>query len=435
MKSHNAILGAFLVAWTIGTAAALTATVLTINTYPEKQTGEVLGVAVPHRPIATQPVQTPTLNVVIDTSDHINQPEIVIAGTDVSLAKFSFVAVNSAWQVKKFRLLVSSPSLIQEIRIMNERTRLQEGPTLKPNPAGVVMFSGLLTIPANQIGLYSVRATLKPIPTGTLSGHIVSVTMKNDIGTFEAVGGPQGKTTITDIKKDKIGPQKVYRKTKPTLASLPIPLTTLANGTPLLYRLSITADKKGPVSWKHLELEVKTLDTGGAALRLDTPSNSASIKETDTASYIPGSSSITTADNKPCVGTARCIFRATFAKERIIPAGATKSYDVYIGVKGADSPAESVSAALLPDTELVTGELEQTKQTPSRLSIDDLLGTNPLKEYRFIWSDGSEGKKHNDIADPTLSDDRLPGDAKAANDWMNGRLVRTLPGATRTLAR
>ncbi len=191
----------------------------------------------------------------------------------------------------------------------------------------------------------------------------------------------------------------------------------------VLKAFTISADAAQQLSVKAIGFEHQ-MNSLTSAMTISAPS----IREVGIGTDISAS---TTSAVLNCTGSATCSYVLTFTNEQTIAAGASKTYQLWATVAGANESGESISTKLTGDTAQVTGEIDSAASgLNANHGIDDLDGSAADGAYNFIWSDNSL-IPHSDTTATNASTD----DASASNDWTNGLYVKVLPSDARTLTR
>ncbi len=109
-------------------------------------------------------------------------------------------------------------------------------------------------IPSSVTKTLNIKAKLAGIATENSSGSISGDAPKLCIAKISGIGAISGQRI--DAAVDTSGNEMILRKSKPTLVAASLSSTVLGTGEKVIYRWTITADPKGPVSWNATMFEV-----------------------------------------------------------------------------------------------------------------------------------------------------------------------------------
>jgi hypothetical protein len=373
-------------------------------------------------------------------NDTESEAGLVIGGTNAVLAKYRFTAQNEDLKLSKVRIRVTDAATTTGTVAAVNSLSLYDGSNLvagpvSPNSSGNADFSAFsFVVLKSSSKTLTVKGSLNEVgPSGATSGVNVGVTLcsgnnegcPSDDGTFEVRGTSAGSSTLdtSGNSGNIVGNTKIIRKTKPTVSDVAVPTSTLSNGSVVLKAFTISADAAQQLSVKAIGFEHQ-MNSLTSAMTISAPS----IREVGIGTDISAS---TTSAVLNCTGSATCSYVLTFTNEQTIAAGASKTYQLWATVAGANESGESISTKLTGDTAQVTGEIDSAASgLNANHGIDDLDGSAADGAYNFIWSDNSL-IPHSDTTATNASTD----DASASNDWTNGRHVKILPSDTRTLTR
>ncbi len=360
-----------------------------------------------------------TMTYALAPDDTASAAGIVIAGgVGVVLGKIYLTAADEDLKQTKMRISLATPANYTNLVAMS----LFDGSTLVAGPvpvdsSGNADFSDVdFTVPSGSTKTLTVRADLNTISAGgAVSGADFTIVLdlsSSAPGTFEYVGLTSGKVTVSDGQDDVIGRQKVLRKTKPTVSLVPLSTPSIIQDRPqVIARFVVAADSAGDLRLKTFTVESQLNNIGSPAIAI----SDFVVREIGTASDIP----LIQADAQGAcsvagVSTGTCRVRLTLFQESRVPAGTSKTYELWATISGVENVGESVSSRLLeedfpyePRFFTMTGPLEVAG---TRL-LDRTLGSQYAP--RFVWSDGS-AVPHNDADDGSA-------------DWTTGRYVSGLP--------
>lgn len=366
---------------------------------------------------------TGTMSYTLAPDDTESEAGLVVAGNTVVLGKIRLTASNEELKQTKMRVSLVNAGSTDSVLSMS----LYDGATLVAGPVPLsganADFSGFnFVVPKDGSKTLTVKGVLNTIANGADSGddlQIMTDLSSPTSGTFEYRGTSSSTVVTTIASTDVTGRNKILRKTKPTISLASLPTTTLTNGTPVVSRITITADAAEQVSVKSIMWNLAR----GAALGIATPV----VREVG-GSSIAGTAALDEAGDDDCdvAESDACTVRFTFTSEQVIAAGTSKTYELAVTTTGVGSN-DSITSTIAADTALVTGELDDTDGDAGD-SIDDLDGTNAATAgYSIHWSDNS-AIPHNDVSGTTADGE----DAAASNDWTNGLYVKVLPTDAQT---
>jgi hypothetical protein len=392
-----------------------------------------------------------TMTYALAPDDVESEAGLVLGGTTAVLAKYRFTAQTEDLKLAKVRFRVTDSGTTSATVAAVNSLSLYDGSALvagpvSPSSEGFADFSAFsFVVPKDSSKTLTVKGALNQVsPSGVASGLNVQVTLcsgsnieycrptgstvNDPDGTYEVRGTSAGSSTLDTVGNsgNLDGREKRLRKTKPTVSDTSVPTSTLSNGSMVLKGFTIAADAAQQVSVKAIGFEHNLNNVSGTALSITSPT----IREVGIGTDISAS---TTDAVLNCTGSATCSYVITFSTEQTIAAGASKSYQLWATVAGADASGESISTKLLGDTAQVTGEIDSSNAVSGDVphGIDDHDGTAADGAYRFIWSDNSV-IPHNDSTDTGNGDNSA---VSASNDWTNGRHVKILPTNAQTLTR
>ncbi|MEK7545643.1 MAG: hypothetical protein AAB554_01030 [Patescibacteria group bacterium] len=367
---------------------------------------------------------TGTMSYIIAPDDTESEAGLVVAGNTVVLGKIRLTALNEELKQTKLRVgLVTSANSNNVISMsLYDGAALVAGPV--PLTGGNADFSGFnFVVPKDGSKTLTVKGVLNTISGGATTGTdlaLIADTTSAAAGTFEYRGTSSSTVVTTQATgADVTMRTKILRKTKPTVSLASLPSSTLTNGTPVVSRITLTADSAEQVSVKSIMWNLAR----GAALGIATPV----VREVG-GSSISGTADLDEAGDDDCdvLESDACTVRFTFASEQVIAAGTSKTYELAVTTTGVGSN-DSITSTIAADSALVTGELDDVDGLAGD-SIDDLDGTNTATAgFSIHWSDNS-AIPHNDVAG-TIAEGE---DAAASNDWTNGLYVKVLPTDAQT---
>ena len=343
---------------------------------------------------------------------------LVVAGNEVTLAKFRFTAQYEDLELKKIKIgVVSSTSAVSDSSTADEVEviRLYDGTTLlaeQPldSATGLATFTGLsgFVVPKDSSKILTVKAQLNTISEGADSGTSLYAFLSTS--GFEMLG----QNTITSFStstgcvgnKGCYGNRKVVYKTVPTIEVADAEETLLSTGEEPLMKFTVTADEAEQVSIKRITLQISA---NNATVSLDTLGDIA-IKDLTNGTwyrYSDGTLTHTTTSDIGNGESATTTITFTDAGGINIAAGSSVTFQVYINVAAIGSGSASVQGKLV----LHSSE-ENAPATP------DTYANLASENNYFIWSDNSA----------------VPH-SESSSDWLNGYKVEGLPSSAKTISK
>ncbi len=362
-----------------------------------------------------------------DDSD--SEAGIIVAGREQTLAKFRFTAANEAVTVNKLQLLVvptssataTSSASADEVPVV----KLYDGSNQIGNTSGYTVQasgdnSGVVVIENLGWGIgkdasktLTVKGVLNSTSGGADSGASVYVSVMSS--GFEAQGATAKDTTITAATAN----QKVVYKTKPTI-SVAAGDTTLTTGLRKVMKFTVAADSAEQVAWKKMQLAVSmTGATMTAASAAPGTTGTIQIKEVGASSNLNvatgySGSTATASTTDAIVGGSTGYVTFILNAEEVIPAGGSKSYEVYLTFANLTSGSGNSSAVVNLHRQESTVVAATTYANAENSDANGVENGSPS----FIWSDYS-----------------TVGHSEATSaDWANGVFVKELPSTSFTLS-
>ena len=350
-------------------------------------------------------------------SDAETRAGLVVAGNEVTLAKFRFTAQNEDLELKKIKVgVVDSATSTSATSTANEVSllKLYDGTTLlaeQPidSSTGLATFTGLsgFVVPKDSSKTLTVKADLNTISGGADSGESLYAFLSTS--SFEMLG----QNTITEFStstgcvtnKGCYGNRKVVYKTVPTIEVADAEDTLLSiNSEEPLMKFTVTADEAENVSIKRIALQISATN---ATVSLDTLGDIAIKDLTNDVWYRTSDGTLTHTTTSNIGDGKSATSTITFADTGgvTIAAGSSVTFQVYVNVTALGSGSASVQGKLI----LATGE----DTAPKKGEVDDLDD-----DYYFIWSDNSA----------------IPH-SETTSDWFNGYKVEGLPTPAKTISK
>jgi len=402
--------------------ASLTITGTTTSSATSVTSGEVTG--------QTITFSTGTFAAVKDGASPIAQA--VAGAQQITSAKFKFTAVSDAYTIKELKFSVGSATI--SAGILN--AILKDGSTVlatKPfDTSGntVAYFTGLnVIVPANSNKTLDVVLDLST-PSADYSTSQINVATTLAWMKYATSQGVETEddnpsdTTATTGGTDPVGSAIYVYKTIPTFTVQSLPSTSLTTGTSqVLYKFTVAANAKGPVSIKQLKFNVVITDGSGAGTEI-----------LDTFKFLRGSDDITTSvaildaseddieSSTDYVGEGSNTVIVTFATEETIAAGSSVTYSLKAtstAMASSTTGKDSVSSSLLGDASGHNGTSVYLNldgnTTINGLYTSAAASTTSATAYNVIWSDNS-----------AIGHSSTTGTA-SSGDWANGYLILDLP--------
>lgn len=337
--------------------------------------------------------------------------QVVVAGasSEQELTRVKLTATKENFTIDKMTALVSSATSYDDVEYLklydSAGNALSGNVSLDSN--GKASFTNLsITVTKGNDSVVIVKGKLSAIGerstatdgtagTGADSGDSLTVTLSTTSDDFHAIG--VSSSTTDSAANALTGDQAmVVRKTKPTLAMLNLPVTSLANGTATLYRFSITADGNGDVMFKGITPTMTLNDAAGADLAITAGTvvlYDITTGETALNAVGVNASAFIAADNA-----------VTIAK------GTTRTFEIRGTVAGV-ATGDSINVKITKDTSAdLDGVAAGTQNTLAFASID--------ANKQLIWSDKS--------ADTN---------GLTSVEWMNSYLLTGWPTSVATLSK
>ena len=347
---------------------------------------------------------------------------LVVAGDEVTLAKFRFTAQNEDLELKKIKIGVvdsatstsatTTADEVSMLKLYDGSTLLAEQPLDSSN--GFATFTGLsgFVVPKDSSKTLTVKADLNTISGGADSGTSLYAFLSTS--SFEMLG----QNTITSFStstgctanKGCYGNRKVVYKTVPTIEVADAEDTLLSiNSEEPLMKFTVTADSAEQVSIKRITLQISV---SNATVSLDTLGDIAIKDLTNNAWYKTsgGDFTITHTTTSSDIGDGESATTTiTFADTGgvTIAAGSSVTFQIYINVTALGSGSASVQGKLI-----LHSDEESTPATPAAYT------TLSSGNNYFIWSDNSE----------------VPH-SESSSDWLNGYKVEGMPTSAKTISK
>ena len=350
--------------------------------------------------------------------DTETRASLVVAGNEVTLAKFRFTAQYEDLTLNKVKIgVVDSTSSVASTSTANEveMLKLYDGTTLiaeQPidSSTGLATFSGLkdkgFVIPKDSSKVLTVKAELNTISGGADSGETLYAFLSTS--GFEVIG----QNTINEFATSTgctengcYGNPKVVHKTVPIIEAQEAEETLLTAGEEPLMKFTVTADEAEQVSIKKIALEVSV---SNATVNLD----KIALKDlTNGTWYRPsgqgGDFTINLSGATGTISTGSTTTQIEFDTPVTVAAGQSVTFQVYVNVESVGDGSASVQGRLV----LASSE----ESNPAGPNTYDNINTG---DNYFIWSDHS-----------------VVPHSENSLDWFNGYKVEGLPTPAKTISK
>lgn len=330
----------------------------------------------------------------VTPESNIDDSRIVVAGqSNVTMGRFRLAAANEDLKLTKARIKVAATSTNSIISLTLWDGSTQIAGPVTPDGSGNADFNSItpdFVIPKDSDKVVTVKATFNTVQAGATSGAALSSIFDGN-NNFEMRGTGSSNTLLVTATTSPTSSQVVLRKTKPTITVVALPNTTLAAGTPVIGKFTVTADAGARVALKKITFDIALTN---ATLTV----NSLTIRESG------GSSDISTVSSTVAVTGGDGVIN--FTGEQTIEAGQSKTYELKANIASVGTGSASVQTKIKSDTAVVTGTLSGGGA--------GVGGT----DYNFVWSDTSAS-----------------GHDTSTGDWTNGTYVKPLPTDYQTLSK
>ncbi|MSU54412.1 MAG: peptidoglycan-binding protein [Candidatus Staskawiczbacteria bacterium] len=376
---------------------------------------------------------TGSITTALDGTTPLNQA--VAGNQSVAAGKFKFTASNDSFTIKELRFTVAgtatTSAVINSLTLKNEN-----GTVLKTMPYGTdFTITGLSElVAANSVKILTAEynlATPYTDGTGTTAATVVTTGKAATLTlSYALVANSQG--TESEPTASRTANYTYVYKSVPTFTagSVSGQGTFLTSGsTTDLYKFSVKADAKGPVSLKQLKFAVTITDGGtGSSPILDRFSffRGGTNITTSVAVIDSGATSLeSTATNLTELNSSSVY--VLFDTEEVIPAGSTYTYTLKAtptGFMGLSTDSDTVSTSIAQDTtpagvsagaNATLFALNATATTGAVQTLSTTaLGAGTGTGANVIWSDNS-AQLHDYVY------------TSSSFDWFNGYLLDTFP--------
>jgi hypothetical protein len=332
--------------------------------------------------------------VYVSTDGSSPEAGLILGNTDkVEVAKFRWSSTKEAFKIEKlgFRIDNTDPSGVSALYV-----DFGDGDHMANIVGNEATLTGLdITIPKDGYIIGTVKIKTQDIVSGSAksanSGKTVLVAVDEDV-LLRVIGKASG--VVRDYYQsgdDSEGNLQTIRKSKPTVSKVDLASSKLTNGTKEVYRFTVAADVKGPISLYSTKLRVA--QTG-----------------VTTSNYImyDVTSGKTAVTDATAVGGGYVVL--DLYRNTEVGAGSSRTYSVECTVANSDTDGDALDVYVDSDN----------------TSVAKNLGT--AQDYNFVWSDqsGTTTVTHTDAKadDPTVGGDQS---VTGSTDYVNGYNVLYLP--------
>lgn len=334
-----------------------------------------------------------TLNMTLAPDDTESEIGLVVGGaSNAVLAKYKLTAQNEELKFVKLGVLVATPAGVTSVSLYDGATMVG-GPS-NVDGVGLATFTNVnFVIPKDASKVLTVKGNLNSVgASGVGTGSAVTASIvANGVAAFEIRGTSAGSSTLLNAPTvgalPMAGNAKFVYKTKPTVAPVALPSTTLSAGDQVVMRFTVSADAAGDVALGQLRANV-TGSGSGLVVALPSGGDNFVLRRVG-GDYVPAS-----------VDYAASVLTIEPTAEETILAGSSKTFEVYMSSTGA-AATHSITSSLLSDA---TYAASNTKAS--------------FAASNFVWSDMS-----------------LVNHAYTTLDWARGFKVKSLPTDAQTLVK
>ncbi len=331
--------------------------------------------------------------------------------TDVTLGVLKLRATNEELKLRQLALQLTGPTASSTDAVfVNGTVKIYDGAQLVGtavfNSSGRYATSTLttqVTLPKDTDKVLTLKADLSGVGSSEpgIQGALVKVDYDgSNAADTEAIGSGSSTVDSSSTTDTAVDGVRVFR-TYPRLAKLSVPTTNLVNGTNKLYRFSVTADSKGDLSLYKFSFTMSTTTVSAASLQVYGFTDSGFSQ---TVSGYGSDGALRSAAVAPTATLAEYVITNTGGTETplVIPAGATRYFEVRATITGGDGDGDSIQIQLDGDADFPSLAALMASAT----SVDSDANDD------FIWSPNAT----------TTS-------GVTANDWTNGYGLPGLPSS------
>jgi peptidoglycan hydrolase-like protein with peptidoglycan-binding domain len=249
-----------------------------------------------------------------------------VARVDVPVTAVRYTATNEPIILEEIRVTragTNTPTTFMAVDIWDGTREVASVPFPADAAVTTTTFSGLnIEVPTTGHRELTFRADLAAVGQGALTGQ----TVKLDVEVIRARGRDSGTLLTAMGGNITAGNTLTIRQTVPTVATVRGATTLLRNGENHLMTVTVTADSRGDVSLRGFGAIGIAITQGGGAT-------------TTISDFIVRSAGVVVAD--PVSATA-----ITFTTPEAIAAGASRTYEIFAVVAGADHDADTIVSNL-----------------------------------------------------------------------------------------
>ncbi len=255
----------------------------------------------------------------------------------------------------------------------------------------VAVLSSSFVIPKDAAKILTIKANIDCISgdgCGANAGDVVSVNYDGgNLQTTYGIDTVSGKTIYSSSPDDTSAQGVMVFRSFPYLTRTSVPSNTLVNGTIVLYRFQMVADKAGDVAFAKFAFDIN-------------PASSATTSNVQLYAYSDAGFSVPAYAVNPIAGGkwggGSVDMSMVYSPPLSVPAGSTRYFELKGTVQNAQ--AGDVLGVTL------SGDMSSN-------GVGSLGSVSSYKENDFIWTGNSYGVSSYDTA-----------------DWANGYIVPGLPG-------
>jgi len=281
----------------------------------------------------------------------------------VTTAAFKFAAVNDSFTITDMTVTLADASAVATVTLMDGGVAVTGGS--KPG-ATTLTFSGLnIPVTSNVNKVISVQLTMSPVGVGagtagsSLLTTLTSFTARSSNGTSDVSGNDAGPS----IENDPAGNIMYVYHSVPTITNVTLPdLSSLAAGTKVVSKFTVSSGGTGAISWQKLVFTVARAIGGVDTLATTQLWNS------DTNTQISGTVAYTggiEADN----GTAGTIIFVANSEQAVSGA---KTYELRTTIAGTVGTGDYISVKIAQPSTFAASATAFASHTASSASYADV---------------------------------------------------------------
>jgi hypothetical protein len=308
--------------------------------------------------------------------------QAMVAGNQTkNVAAFKFTTANDAYTISDITLSIPNVTTVQTITLLDGSTPVG---TALPGSASTTFSNLNWQIPANSTKVLTVQVQFGPVGVGAgTTGERVQVTLHSYKNAPSSTGAYTTTTAGTSVAQ---GNTFNVFKSIPTITNTTWTQPTLAAGTQILYKFTMSSGGSGTIGWAKLGFSIAT--SSGVTV------TSPQVWDADANSQISGAASTTYSSSG---------LNFEFVPQVEQQVSGTHNYMVKATVAITGTGAKNVSTSMLNPSTSYTA--------PGNASSVTTTGAT------FAWSDVS-----------------LASHSLTTADWNNDFLVKNLPTDSQTLS-